>query len=88
MNVEKLKEFRTNLAFAKGLCSLNKFDENIINPFLSARLGGKCVREAAFFFIPNDVFEWYTNPCRTVAERAAMWDNSIAAIDARIAKAK
>ena len=88
MNVEKLKEFRAKLIHAKDLCSLRGFDDRIVIKFLEAGLTNLCDNTGSGKMMPDDVYVWYVNPCRAPAERAAMWDNSIAAVDARIAKAK
>lgn len=88
MNVKKLSKFRAKLVKAKEFCAFRGFSEKITLPFMDAGLRYKCANVLFDCIMPNDVFEWYANPCRTVAERKAMWDNSIAAIDVRIAKGK
>ena len=88
MNVEKLKEFRAKLECAKFLCGARKFDDWIAAKFIDAGLMGFCANAGNKKIMPNDVFKWYVNSCRTPDERRAMWDNSIAAVDAQIAKGK
>ena len=87
MNVKKLKNFRKRLKYAKKLCALNKFNAIIIGPFINAKLHHKYANKE-FCTMPDEFWNWYINPTRTVTERKAMWDNSIAAVDARIAKGK
>ena len=87
MNVTELKEFRAKLVTAKKLCAFYKFNAIILGPFIDAGLHRKYA-DKKFCAMPEDVWDWYIHPTRTATEREAMWDNSIAAVDARIKKAK
>ena len=88
MNVQELKEFREKLKHAKALCSWQGYNRNILMAFVDAELQHKCMITHQDGVMPNDVYIWYVNPTRAPTERKAMWDNSIAAVDAQIAKAK
>ena len=88
MNVKQLKDFRKRLKHAKKLCAFYKFSHIVLLPFISAGLRNQCADMAYVYTMPNDVYTWYVDSIRTPAERKAMWDNSIAAVDARIAKTK
>ena len=87
MNIKQLKDFRAKLAHAKALCSWQGYNRNITLPFKDAGLPYQCA-DAFKCYIPDDVYLWYVHPNRTPAERKTMWNNSIIAIDARIAKSK
>ena len=87
MNVKELKDFRAKLKYAKFLCALDCYNAHIIFAFIETGLMYECAN-AFNCGVPPDVYNWYTHPTRTPAEREAMWNNSIAAIDARIAKSK
>ena len=88
MNIQELKDFRARLKYAKKLCALNGFNNRILKAFINAGLEHKCMIMRGDVIMPEDVYKWYIDPARTPIERAAMWNNSIAAIDARIAKSK
>ena len=88
MNVKELKDFRAKLERAKELCKLNKFNCFVLRPSVDAGLVAQCAGVSHNNVMPDDVWLWYIRPNRTSAEREAMWDNSIAAVDSRIAKAK
>ena len=88
MNIKQLKDFREKLKHAKKLCARRDFDANILINFIRAELRYKCADTETFHVMPDDVYVWYINQSRTPAERKAMWDNSIQAVDARIANAK
>ena len=87
MNLQELKDFRSKLKYAKFLCALHGYNTYITFAFSDAGLIGQCA-DAFVCFIPPDVYNWYLDPTRTLTERKAMFDNSIAAIDVRIAKTK
>ena len=87
MNVKQLKDFCAKLKCAKELCAEVKFNAEILCSYWQAELSYQCA-DAVKCHMPNDVYEWYTHPTRTPAEREAMWNNSIAAVDAQIAKGK
>ena len=91
MNVKKLSKFRSKLVNAKKLYEVDGFVGDApckAFNFVAAGLVRNCADIWSAEIMPSDVYAWYVNPCRSAAERIAMWDNSIAAIDARIAKAK
>lgn len=88
MNVKELKDFRAKLKRAKKRCARRDFDANILSIFIRAGLRYKCADTATRHIMPNDVYVWYMHPTRAPAEREAMWDNSIAAVDEQIAKTK
>ena len=88
MNIKQLKDFRAKLKYAKKLCAFVEFNSIITRPFQRAELRNQCAGVLFDRIMPNDVFVWYTHPNRTAIEREAMWDNSIAAVDARIKKGK
>ena len=87
MNIQELKEFRAKLKHAKKLCAVSGFDWKILVSFVDAGLRDQCAG-VSFNCMPIDVWYWYVHPSCTPAEREAMWNNSISAIDARIAKEK
>ena len=87
MNVKQLKDFRARLVYAKKLCAFYKFNAIILGPFINAKLHHKGANKE-FRTMPDDFWNWYIHPTRTPAEREAMWDNSITAIDKRISKTK
>ena len=87
MNIKQLKDFRAKLEHAKKLCELNGFGLRILDEFISAGLSYQCA-DAFRCYLPKDVWIWYINPFRAPSERKAMWDNSIAAVNMRIAKGK
>ena len=88
MNVNELKEFRAKLVSAKSWCENHDFSFSITIPFMIFGLENNCANVGKHCTVPIDVFDWYMLIERTPDERAAMWNNSIAAIDARIAKGK
>ena len=88
MNIKQLKNFRAKLKYAKKLCASYQYNKYIVFVFSYAGLISQCADTESHRIMPNNVFEWYIDPARTPADRKAMWDNSIAAVDERIAKAK
>ena len=88
MNVKQLKEFRTKLKYAKKWCAKLGYNKIITLPFIDAELRGQCANTKWHHTMPNNVYIWYVDENRTPTERKAMWDNSIAAVDVRIAKGK
>ena len=88
MNVKKLKDFRAKLKRAKKMCARQKYNKNIIFAFGDAGLVGQCAGVLFNPVMPDYACSWYVHSTRTPTEREAMWDNSIRAIDERIAKAK
>lgn len=82
MDVEALKEFREKLVHARKVARGKNFDQWITTPCGSSYLRGDNADVDWNGLEPADLLDWYWYA--SPSERAAMWDNSIAAIDAQI----